>query len=472
MFNIFNNPTFFYRAATFFFYLFSALFLNAILKNISEIDDESRFFITIFFSILPVNFARISFACVPYALCYFLFFFSVWLISQYMNSKKIYFRFFPLILFFLSFFTNSLIAFYILVIFFIFYLEKNKNPFFKSNLMSFIKYFDFILLPFVFFLLKNEFFKPNGLYAGYNEFKIKDIIINPLPLKSILDSVYYSIFNVLKLDAISIVNLFIMILIIYMLNLILKREKKKEPININDFYIFLFGIMIFLFSIYPYLVVNLIPQLGDWESRHQLLTPLGISMILCYGIKIVSNIFSLKELTRKFLLFSVIVFFILLNNKNYLGYWIDWFKQESLIENIKTSEVIKENTTFIFSDFVDLNAHGRRYRFYEYTGLMKYAFGDERRFGEDNDAFKNMDIYRLYEKATSIGRYNITDYKFVNPQYNVFIKPGDLILKEKGKITIKTIFRSAQLFILKIFNPKIYKENVKKILSLEYQKIR
>jgi hypothetical protein len=338
--------------------------------------------------------------------------------------------------------------------------------------MSFIKYFDFILLPFVFFLLKNEFFKPNGLYAGYNEFKIKDIIINPLPLKSILDSVYYSIFNVLKLDAISIVNLFIMILIIYMLNLILKREKKKEPININDFYIFLFGIMIFLFSIYPYLVVNLIPQLGDWESRHQLLTPLGISMILCYGIKIVSNIFSLKELTRKFLLFSVIVFFILLNNKNYLGYWIDWFKQESLIENIKTSEVIKENTTFIFSDFVDLNAHGRRYRFYEYTGLMKYAFGDERRFGEDNDAFKNMDIYRLYEKATSIGRYNITDYKFVNPQYNVFIKPGDLILKEKGKITIKTIFRSAQLFILKIFNPKIYKENVKKILSLEYQKIR
>lgn len=42
----------------------------------------------------------------------------------------------------------------------------------------------------------------------------------------------------------------------------------------------LVGIAAFGLAVLPYLVVGKMPALGDWDSRHQILVPLGASLML------------------------------------------------------------------------------------------------------------------------------------------------------------------------------------------------
>ena len=82
------NTTLASRFVVFFSFLLSALFLNRILKEISQISDGSRLSIVLLFAIFPVNFARITMTISTYALGYFAFFLGFWLFVKYLENNN------------------------------------------------------------------------------------------------------------------------------------------------------------------------------------------------------------------------------------------------------------------------------------------------------------------------------------------------------------------------------------------------
>ena len=131
------------------------------------------------------------------------------------------------------------------------------------------------------------------------------------------------------------------------------------------------------------------------------------------------------------------------------------------------------NTTFLFIDYtLDLNTLKRAYGFYEYTGLMKYTFENETRFGVDaivsnrNKINLEANLSLLnYIPQSAFVKYpenNITKYKYNGHIYNVIIDYGNYNLSKKNIV---------RLFFYRFFNGKKYREKLKDILELKYLKI-
>ena len=117
------------------------------------------------------------------------------------------------------------------------------------------------------------------------------------------------------------------------------------------------------------------PQLGDWNSRHQLLVPLGASFMLFYSFKIISDRFIRSSTVKVAIISAIIALLVATSVVSYLDYQRDSYKQISLLDNIKNKEEIRNHTTFLFEDqTIQLNANTRSYRFSEYTGMLQVRF--------------------------------------------------------------------------------------------------
>ena len=447
---------FFYRLLVFLSFMFSGVFLNEILKKITEIDNFSRFIIVIFFLVFPVNSARIALICTPYALCHFSFFFASWIIIMF--PGRLFFRLLGLCLFFFSFTTNSLLVYYLL--FLIFTLYSYCGFSFKFSWSSIKKYLlrniDLLMLPVLFWIIKSVFFRPYSLYQGVNAISIINIIWTPyhfynLVLKS-------SFFDVIRLS-LDVFNNHIVVTsgTTLMLWIILKRFKyiHVDDSNGNQLTGIFAGIFIFYLGVFPYLAVGKVPYISDWESRHQLLVPLGVAIILCY----VSKFFFRREVLL-FVLSFIIAIFIVTNISSYIAFQRDWYKQLSLIENFKLNEIIRSNTTFLMSDeTLYLNANRREYRFYEYTGLMKKAFKNEKRFAVNERSYKK--DYGYYSQFIS-DKHNLADYIWKEPEYRVNIKHGTFMM---------SYFNVAKLRFYEMFGTSAFMPNIKNILKIDSIKI-
>lgn len=409
------NEIIFYRCFIFIAYFLPALLLNKILTNIKKIDRNSRFFLIIFYLIFPVNQARVALINSPTAFYHLLFWFGFWLTAKYLKNKQIFFRILALLFFYLSFFINSLIMFYLIVLMYIGYVERKDNR----------KYLDFLLLPFLFWIMKNVYFKPVGLFKGYNQIVFNQLILSPfLAIKSLYSSF---IEIIIKSFATSFAYLYILVPVMIVIFYILKKRITYLPeLNLKKNIKFIvLGLFLFIIALVPYYAVGLKPASQDWSSRHQLLIPLGIAFLVYYSGLLISKFKQNILLMIYSLLISI---FTITNIKTNLDYLKDWYKQLSIIENIKNNHTIKENRTFLVDDkTLDLNAQNRTYRFYEYSGIFKYGYSEETRFAirlEDLNNLEDLYPYRSYFKQY----YNLTDYQPEDPEYIITIDYGSVKL--------------------------------------------
>jgi len=457
------NSIFLYRLVIFSTFFISGLFLNSILKTIKQMDNVSRFFVVAFFMLFPVNFARISIATSHYALSYSIFFFAWFVLSKYFLKKRIFFRLLSLSLFFISFSLNSLLVFYGVVIMYIIYVERSALAGEGGLLKRVFSYLDFLSLPISFWIMKVLFFKPYGLYSGYNHVSLK-ACVRTLLFPADFCRVFYTSF-IQPLNYVFPVTISTILLAGFTFLLLMKSSMFREINNkiiAYSFRFFLLGILFFILASFPYLVVGSLPKSSDWASRNQILIPLGASLILYYGLQMILNKLKANPAARILLFSLIIVIFISLNSSAYLNYQKDWFKQLSLIENFKSSEILKSNTTFIFADnTLDLNAGNRDYRFYEYTGMMEKAFGDESRFGINFEKGDKIDImsHEIYIKYPE---YKMSAYEPKQPDYKVLINYGSYELS--NQTVIKLLWYS-------FFNQPQFQEYIKDILTLDYVKI-
>ncbi len=454
----FNNILL-YRITCFLAYLISAILLNKILKNVKEITSTARFFIVLIFALFPVNSARIALINIPTSIFFLLFFLGFWLITKFIEKKNIVTRIVALCFLFLSFNTYSILVFYSLVILYLIYISSTRNKSLFTIIKDLMHYTDFIVMPVVYWLIRNIFYKPSGAYEGYNSITLQKLIQTPSMLIQTFNSSFLEIFRIII--GFSILNIIGAIIIMFCL-----QNKTEEQSKIkNDILLFFLGIFSFIAGVFPYVSVGLFPCLYDWDSRHQLLVPLGAGFIIYYGLKLIIDSLRLDRKIHILLCSVLIALFINMNFRNCIEYQMDWYKQVSLIENFKASTEITDHTTFLFEDHTP-NAKGRSYRPYEYAGLMKYAFGNEERFGMDINAFKGTNSFTPF-----IGEANITkDYKIREPEYKIIIEQGNYYNFYYDGI-INRIFKTFKLMFLEYFSPKKFREYAKQIIIFKYDKL-
>ncbi len=449
------------RLIVFSLFLLSALFLNSILKDIKEIDNPSRLIIVLLFALFPVNFARVILCASQYPFCLFAMFSGLWLFARFLKNNKIILRYSSLFILSISFFTESILIFYLaLLSLLILYKERKSIHSFIGLLPRLIKYADFLLLPFAFWLVKTAFFKPWGHYIEYNHISLRFIVAAPIWLVWAFNEAFICVMN--NVFSVFLSNICLSIISGFIIFLLIPKIVRSEEENVKyDLKLFYLGLFLFSVAVFPYIVTGSMPNLYDWNSRFQLLVPLGACFILYYGIRSLSNRLGWRYRWYSFLYAMIIAIFIAVNFTTYLNYQKDWYKQLSLVELFKSSRIIQDNTTFIFDDQTrGMNAQKRVYRFYEYAGLMKFALKDETRFGVDLDFYNKVKWGKFFVDQP---RHNISGYVPKDPDYRVVIKTGHYDLSRSYQV-IRVIY-------YEVFFPKKFKEVITGIVKLEYVKL-
>ncbi|SDM88970.1 hypothetical protein SAMN05421813_12741 [Daejeonella rubra] len=383
----------FYKYLTFFLMFASGILLNEILKTKSWITNEVRFTTTLLFLILPLNNARVCLINFPSILGYFMFFLAWYLL---VNNRRIL----SLILFFFSFNIASLLMFYSIPIADLYM----RSGFSRINLRSVFKFaiqkIDFIILPFAFFLIKILYFRPHGIYSGYNE---------NLNLKGIWKMPVLQTLNLL--DESIHINI-VLFVILFLVTVYLLRNKLKFNIPVATIYL-KYGAIISLLGVFPYWLLGNYPAFINWASRHQLLLPLGTSIIII-------GLASLMNSQKRKLLLIIISISLSMNLSYYYQLYIDWMKQKELIALYKNEPLIKKSKLILFKDnTINKNAFERNYAFYEWSGQLKYSLNDDSRIGlsiQDTNLLKTTKPEKLI-----IANYNVQNFDANKPLKSVLV---------------------------------------------------
>lgn len=434
-----------YRAVAFASYLLSAWCVYGVLVEM-KIARYSCFFVALIFALYPVNSARTAMIVMPYSVCYALFFCGFWLTATFLQTRNCWCRAAALALLFVSFATNSLLAFYLLIILYIVYRER-PNP--MNNLSGWLhlvlRYADYLLLPILFWIVKSIFMKPYGAYAGYNQVTSEGfsqafsetLRVFDLSFTKIIDeSVGVDFFSPIFAWLTSIhflLPLVAVFLTIAALFLVRKNLKKVDREFYQTLWLFFFGALAYWLAAFPYVVVGKLPQSVDWDSRHQLLLPLGAALMLVYGIKLLIR-HKAVTVPAYLLLASM---FVQTSIMDHLSFQRDWYKQISLINNFRMYPPLKNNTSFLFSDDTrHLNANNRHYRYYEYSGLMKEAFGDETRFGHELRPYLRGDKKISSYKSDFTSSNNLSGFIPKEPDTFVTIIQGETDVSTAGVLKL------------------------------------
>ena len=170
---------------------------------------------------------------------------------------------------------------------------------------------------------------------------------------------------------------FTSLLLIPLMILGLKLQREK-PVS-REFVLISIGLAVLGAGTFPYLAVGhfanlsdwilpFLPDESDWTSRHQLLQPFGIALIVLTAAKLLGK-------RKRAFLFAIISVSVALNIITYSGYYLDWMKQREFItEMSKSRELVLETKSMVLVDeALRFNARGRGIRPYEWTAMVHRA---------------------------------------------------------------------------------------------------
>lgn len=412
-----GNGIYSYRILTFLLYFVSGMFMYKILESTKSFTAKDLFFIPLLFLVAPLNSARVALIDFPYALHYALFFGAFYVLNIYLNRyRKLFVRLFILAAFFVSFIVNSFLVFYAVPLMYMFYMTMDRDRSVVLNIKAFIaKNLDFIVLPVLFFVIKSLCLKPQGVYQQYNALGFQSLLMAPLyTLYSFFTSFITPLY--LSLSALPYV---VVVLVVLVWRYEPKTADAVQTQSVNYYrWLLGFGAVAFILAVFPYCAVGKTPTSFEFNSRNQLLVPLGFALMFYSGLQLIIERKKIPQICRDALLIGFIVLFIGRSMMDQYKYNVDYLYQAAIIENFKGSNVIRDHTTFICkNNMTDALADDRRVRFYEYNGYLKKAFGDDRRLMVDKiseiEMFSEMRKYKQYNFSSWSYQapYQVTLYK-------------------------------------------------------------
>jgi hypothetical protein len=448
------QPVFLYRAIAFLTYYLSGLFLFATLRRVKGIEEIDRFFIVLLFLVFPVNDARMAVVTTSSAISCLLFYVALWLSALYTENGRQRDRILSLSFFFLSFKVSSLVLFYLVAILFMGYRHWVARG--RADFKEFLsRYYDFLALPLVFIAVKYLFFKPFGGWAGYNSIDLHGLC-NAFPLSAVsfwttLMGIGHGLSNKWLLLTAAVAGA----LIYYP-----SRRTIHRSDSLCSAIFLALGFLVFFLSVFPYNAVGKPPGPDDWQSRHQLLIPLGGALIVYWSIRLLTGFSETLKGVSTLLLSFLVIGFVGMNVHKMLAYHLDWSKQVAIMEAMRNSRVIRENSEFMFVDqSLEWNVNGRYYRFYEVAGMMDAVFGNQRRAAfPSTEQKENVDSNpQVFFNPT----FHLSQYVPTEPQYAI-------VITETRPISFQTQVR---LLVLDVFDRQAFARTTSQLVSLETKRI-
>ncbi|CAB4756888.1 MAG: hypothetical protein F2712_02400 [Actinobacteria bacterium] len=325
---------------TFAMYFAAGAFLWEILKKTKLLTTKQAEFVVLIFLIAPVNHARIALVMFGYTTSYF-FFFLAWMLLIRSRSNAIFVV--SIFCFFWSFMTHSFLFFFIFPTAHFIFLCRDNLLEYSKNKIDLLKIFILLLLPIVYLWLRYFLWRPTEEYKNYHKVSIGGA---QLGFKVIVVGLTMSLAFVL----------------------ISRKSLKLHPSAI----VFLLGSVLFTFGLFPYFANSNFPDVisvfafrNDWGSRHLLLSPLGISFVLC-GTWLLIPI----QLRKMFFTVAIAVC-SLVNIFSGSQYYLDALKKDQLIELFAANKDINPRVTMLFVDETKIfNGRGSTYRTTELSSLL------------------------------------------------------------------------------------------------------
>lgn len=349
-------PNWGYRIVVFVLFLLVALLFYEILRGMDIFSEDDAFFIAAVALTVPVNDARTVLNCFAYTVEIFLFmagFLLATKINLFSGAKKYLIRIVSLILLVGSYTMESLLVFTGIIWLYLLYdtAKNNKNEKPGRKVLLFIRsYWDYLVLPLAFFVLKRIFFKPYGAYAQYNQLT-KDTLITGLclsPKSAFLTGADIGRSYIAQAGIIPLV----LVAAAIAGYLVFKKLKAKDSGNAKEspkkqirkwLLILVLGLVTYFAGIFAYVVVRKGETLAvtTVDSRDVMLAGFGIAIF----IVAVSRLIPVKRTSQNLLPIVFIVLGIFHFNEWYLNYQEDWYQQKVLASVIEQNDGFGEDNT-------------------------------------------------------------------------------------------------------------------------------
>lgn len=312
---------------------------------------------TTIFATAPLNLARVSGITIIYSLSHVLFFLAWYLLVRRSKVGKIWTGVL-VTLFFLSFFTNSMLVFFVVPILHKAWINVSEG---RSGKLTpeLVRFGAFALLAPAWWLVFKTFAPaPYGLFEKYNSLLLTwpTIAISGYALVS-LASVVLTLMSASQASE--------------------GHVKTGIPYRAIAFFalsLFLTGV-----ALVPYVFVGYTPPYSEWLTRHELLMGAGLSLLVVAVIEILGGTRSSLARLVSGIMISLSVLTTLWNGITFVS---DWHKQLAIIDFFATSEVVAASDLVIVEDLSgSTNFLARTYRTYEWTGQLRAALGVEGPFG-------------------------------------------------------------------------------------------
>ncbi len=324
-------------ALTYLMYFGSGLFLFLILKRTNFLENSNIPLLILVFMTSSVNHARIAKVMFGYTTSYFLFF-AAW--ALWADGRSMRTRLPALLLFFLSFMTHSFLIFLTLPIMHTVFSQNTRGVMQKVKEAT-PSILALLTIAITYVYLRSIYWQPQGRHINYQKIYATGVLMGA--------------------------TLFIPFAVCCILVFFRHRATRRVP---NRLMMILLGSFASALALFPYLITNNINRyiftfnIG-WQSRHLMLTPLGISFIVV-GI---SQLISKKKhyIAKLTLTLSVLV-------NIFVGtqYYLQSVQQTEITKLFKAQKIQS-----VISEFSDETARfkgrGATYSEYELFGMLNEA---------------------------------------------------------------------------------------------------
>jgi len=399
--------------------LLSTLMLYSICRRTRAFSANESLFLAAIFCSYTAYQMYFELITLPYIVCYALFLTAtrLALVTPSISTLRLASRALSLALFFLSFLAASFLVMY--GAFFLVLVVHHRLAWLRksvlSSLIRLLHYADYLLLPVVYWYIKTNIWTASGLYTGYNQIKI-DIDKWPLEFHHFATAAIQKQFeralwlndgNPVWLVAFGSCLLLVGYVCVRRLSITRDIPAQRSTLPVL-FALACFCAMLLGAAVFPYIVVDKIPASTGWSTRNALLINLPVAV----GITLLGR-FVGTVLPRKFARFGqatvatlLVSAFVVSTWSIYLNWQLRWIKDSSTVVNLRAlpREPLSEASMIWVDD--DYERWHEKYVYYEYAGIFKAAWHEERHFGNPFD--EPMDVAK-FASDLPLDRYMMRD---------------------------------------------------------------
>jgi hypothetical protein len=381
-----------YKLSAFLCILVSTLMVYVLARRVNVLGPSECFFLAAAFCSYTGYQMHVEIDVLHYTFCYAIFLVAVNLALTGLTARgtrAIGWRIASLAAFFYSFQTGSLLVFYFPFLFLVLLVAEWQRPdwTWPGLAKRALRSIDFVVLPFAFWFVRNTWLKPNGEWVDYNQPQLNPeqwLRLGKVFVENSIIAQFEAAWDAINLHYITGIVLAVAILA-GRVSLGRARRRAKEmtgqagalrAVEVPGWAMLLFALGLLALAIFPYVATGYYAMYTGFASRHALLIGLPVAVGLVALSRLFRSIFPphLFALPAALLLCA----FCLSTSLIYGEYQSRWIRDLSIMANLRDlpRDKFSPVRAFVVSDPGRIGPEG--YRFYEYSGMFKLAWGAER----------------------------------------------------------------------------------------------